>query len=223
MMKVVAGAGVLAVLLAATVGSAALAQDYEMEVPLDGFPDEETFSARMVGDYVVVADDDYCRMLIGTTFGPTAQFLPEEMVGESKRVQAKSRIRFAAPGDAYSSLCAATLAGLGSTILPESLAPLLELAGQADSTVPSGEGLTINGSGPWVSGQFQLEGGTYLANVAASACDSWDALLIDEVGEPVLAAPITGSDLLDDIEPGVYHWSIFSSDCDWSLRMLPEQ
>ena len=39
-----------AVLAAAVLGSVAYAQDYEMEVPLDGFPEAETFSARMVGD-----------------------------------------------------------------------------------------------------------------------------------------------------------------------------
>ena len=214
--------GASAALIAAVLGSAALAQDYEMEVPLDGFPEAETFSARMIGDYIVIADDDYCRMLIGATFGPTARFMPEEMVGKAKKAQRQSLTRFAAPDDTPTAVCAGTLMGLGSTILPESLSSLLELAGETEPTVPSGDGLQIDGTGPWVSGRFRLEGGAYLALVAASACDSWDAMLMDAAGNPVSTEPITESDLLEDIEPGVYYWSVMASDCDWSLRTLPE-
>lgn len=223
MTRMAAIAGAMALLLTAAAGPAALAQDDEMEVPLEGFPEEETFSARMVGDYVVVADDDYCRMLIGSTFGETARYMPEEMVGQAKKAQRQSLTRFAAPGDDHTALCAANLAGLGSTILPESLAPLLELAGEAEPSAPSGEGLTIEGRGPWVSNRFRLEGGNYLAMVAASGCDAWDALLVDADGTPAMVEPITESNMLEDIEPGLYYWSVMASDCDWSLRTLPEK
>jgi hypothetical protein len=77
-------------------------------------------------------------------------------------------------------------------------------------------------SGPWVSGRFRLEGGTYLALVAASACDAWDAMLMASDGTAVTPDPITSSDMLEGIEPGVYYWSVTASDCDWSLRTLPE-
>jgi hypothetical protein len=214
--------GVLIALVAALASPAALAQDYD-EFPLDGFPEDETFSARRMGDYVIVADDDYCRMLIGATFGSTARYLPERLVGKASSAQRRGLTRFAAPADANTALCADVLSSLGSTILPESLAPLLELAGQAEPEAPSGEGLTIEGNGPWVSGRFRLEGGTYLALVAASGCDSWDAVLFDADGDPMTPEPITATDLIEDLEPGLYYWSVTASDCDWSLRTLPEE
>lgn len=223
MSRIASMASAMALLLVAAMGSAALAQDYDREVPLEGFPEEETFSARMVGDYVIVANDDYCRMLMGETYGPTARFMPEEMVGKAKKEQRQSLTRFAAPGDEYTAYCGEVLIGLGSTILPESLALLLESIGEVEPTAPSGEGLTLEGSGPWVTNRFRLEGGNYLAMVAASACDSWDALLMDAGGTPVLDEPFTESYLLEDIEPGMYYWSVMASDCDWSLRILPEE
>ena len=161
-------------------------------------------------------------MLIGATFGSTARFVPEGMIGKAKKAQRESLARFAAPGDATTALCAEVLVGLGSTILPESLSPLLELAGETEPAAPSGEGLEIDGTGPWISGRFRLEGGTYLVLVAASACESWEAMLMDATANPVSSEAITESDLLEGIEPGIYYWNVTASDCDWSLRTLPQ-
>lgn len=216
-------AGMLAAVLAISMGSTALAQDYELESSLDGFPDDETFSARMVGDYVVVADDDYCRMLIGATFGPTARYLPEDLVGKKARAQQASLTRFAEPGDSNTAMCAQVLADLGGTVLPESLSALLPDSDGAAPQAPSGEGLTVSGRGDDASDYFRLDGGLYLAMVENTGCDPWEGMLRTAGGEPALPEALTESNLLEDVEPGLYYWSVEASDCLWSIQTLPEQ
>ena len=213
----------LAAVLAISMCSTAVAEDYELESTLDGFPEDETFSARMVGDYVVVADDDYCRMLIGATFGPAAKYMPETMVGKKPKTQQASLTRFAEPGDDNTAICAEVLAGLGGTVVPESLSALLPQGGGDGPQAPSGEGLTVSGRGNHASDYFRLDGGLYLAMVENTGCDPWQGMLKTAAGEPVLPEAITESNLLEDIEAGLYYWAVEASDCLWSIRTLPEQ
>lgn len=223
MSRNVAAAGMLAALLAISLGPTAVAQEYELESVLDGFPEDETFSARMVGDYVVVADDDYCRMLIGATFGPTARYMPEAMVGSKPKAQQASLTRFAEPGDDNTATCAEVLAGLGGTVLPESLSALLP-EGDADGPqAPSGEGLTVSGQGDYTSDYFRLDGGLYLAMIENTGCDPWQGMLRTAAGEPALPDALTESNLLEDIGPGLYYWAVEASDCRWSITTLPER
>jgi hypothetical protein len=223
MSKGFAVAGALSVLLAIVMGSSALAQEYELESSLEGFPEDETFSARMVGDYVVVADDDYCRMLIGATFGPTASYMPEDVLGKNRKAQQASLTRFAAPGDDNTALCAEILRNLGGTVLPESLATLLPSGSEGGPEAPSGEGRAMQGNGAGTTDYFRLDGGLYLAMVDNAGCETWEGMLMHSRGEAALPAAITESNLLEDIEPGLYYWSIQASDCDWSVTILPEQ
>ena len=222
-MKSIAATCCLSLLLIAFASASVMAQDDEAEITLEGFPENETFTVRTVGDYVVVADDDYCRVLIGGTFGPTARYLTEDLVGKKTKAQRQALARFAEPDDINMAFCAGILEGLGSTILPESLAPLLVATGPAEASVPSGDGLTVSGQGAWNSVPFSLDGGLYLAEVENTGCTTWNGYLIDAADALGIHDPITESDLLEDVEPGDYYWSILTDDCEWAVTLLPEK
>jgi hypothetical protein len=222
MSKSIAAASCLSLLLIALGGASVMAQEYETEIALEGFPDGESFSTRYVGDYAVVADGDYCRLLIGATFGPTARYLTEDLVGKKAKAQRQALIRFAEPDDQTTTYCAGVLEGMGSTILPESLAPLLVAAGLEEAAVPPGEGLTISGEGAWNSAPFSLDGGLYLAQVENTGCATWNGYLIDVADALGIHDPITESDLLEDVEPGDYYWTVLADDCEWAVTLLSE-
>jgi hypothetical protein len=190
---------------------------------------------------IVLSDESFCRYLQGSLWGER-KLTYVDLLDRSKKQKKARRAAFdPAVSQAAITRCVDVLTASrtaapdgdtlpawarGATVVPEALAGLLPedfVAQPLAQPEHIGDAARTSGFGDLVSAPFSVAPGPWLAQLDASACDSWQGTLHD-ARDPALAFPLANSrEYLYELTAGHYYWDVTAADCDWSVDLVPVQ
>jgi hypothetical protein len=205
----------------------------DAEAPLSGY-------TRSDGT-IVLSDESFCRYLLGSLWSER-QLTYVDLIDRTKKQRKARRAAFDAGSDEKAvTRCVDVLTASrteapegdtlaawarGATVVPDALAGLLPedfVAQPLAQPEDIGEAARTSGFGDFASAPFSVAPGPWLAQLDASACDSWQGTLRN-ARDPEVAFPLADSrEYLYDLAAGHYYWDVSAADCDWSIDLVPVQ